>query len=182
MRWSGSTSLLSCTPSAIVVGTSTCVRSPVCSADVISSRPRLSIARAIVPGDVPRTLSAAPKPGEEAEYLLLEDLPDVAITYNVERMRRASFALQKHLDALEVCGLNRRRAALSRWPEPVASCDRRLTPMLDNPPKTAAPKSAEAATTTKRIAQIKPRAASTPRRTRRRRRPRNHQTGLDKGV
>jgi hypothetical protein len=52
-----------------------------------------------------------PKAGEEAEYVLLEDLPDAAITYNVERIRRASFALQKHSDALEAYRLNRRRAA-----------------------------------------------------------------------
>jgi hypothetical protein len=52
-----------------------------------------------------------PKPGEEDEYVLLEDLTDEAISYNVERMRRASLALQKHSDALEAYGLNPRRAA-----------------------------------------------------------------------
>lgn len=51
-----------------------------------------------------------PKAGEEAEYVLLGSLPDTDATYNIDRMRRASLALQRHSDALEAFVRARRGA------------------------------------------------------------------------
>jgi hypothetical protein len=52
-----------------------------------------------------------PKPREEPVYVLLSDLPDVDLFYNVRRMRAVALALQKHADALETYGINRRGVA-----------------------------------------------------------------------
>ena len=49
------------------------------------------------------------KANEEPEYVLLDQLSDDDVLYNVERMRRAAFALQRHADALEAWHLHRRR-------------------------------------------------------------------------
>jgi hypothetical protein len=51
-----------------------------------------------------------PTPGEEPRYVLLDALSAEDRAYNVERMRRAGRALQKHADALEADGLRRRTA------------------------------------------------------------------------
>jgi hypothetical protein len=51
------------------------------------------------------------KKGEEPQYVLRESLSDEDADYNIARMRRASFALQKHSDALEAWKLARRSAA-----------------------------------------------------------------------
>jgi len=47
------------------------------------------------------------QPGEERVYVLLTELPDPDLTFNVTRMRKQAKALQKHADALEAYGLNR---------------------------------------------------------------------------
>lgn len=52
-----------------------------------------------------------PRPREEPVYVLLRDLPDGDLAYNVRRMRSAALALQKHADALETYGINRRGVA-----------------------------------------------------------------------
>lgn len=78
---------------------------PVERADILSSQEEM------FPDILQERYPLQNKAGEEAEYVQLEHLPDLDGMYNVQRMRRASLALQKHSDALEAFILNRRVAA-----------------------------------------------------------------------
>lgn len=62
----------------------------------------------LFPDTLQERYPARPAPGAEPEYVLLDQLTDDDIAYNVQRMRRASLALLRHGDALEAYGLARK--------------------------------------------------------------------------